>query len=138
MLRWWHLLGRVWKQMFRPSMRRQRFEMELQVRPPSTDAQWMSLYDVTDREFASRVVAFIERESQWPEGKLLPGDSLHVIFHGKADEDMPFARFRADIRRAFGVNLSYAAVCESLDPEFTLGALIRLIWTASRESKQMR
>ena len=119
--------------MFEPSRERQAFEAELKSRPAATDSQWMSVYEAVGEEFTRHMVAIIEHEAGWPEGKLLPDDSLHALFHGSADEDMPFARFRADVRHAYGVDLSFREIVSLLDLDYqTLDGLIRLIGRMSR------
>jgi hypothetical protein len=131
MLHFVRQFANAWKQMHLPSTERRCFEKCLQVRPASTDAQWISVYEMANREFVRRVLALVEQEAQWPVNKLVPNDPLRVLFHGKSDEDLPFARFKVDIRREFGVDLSCDHLFQSLEvPDQTLGSLITLIWTA--------
>jgi hypothetical protein len=118
--------------MFRPSEKRKFFEGELESRSTSTDEQWKVAYETFGRDRVRELIALVEESAEWPPNKLLPTDSIDLLFHGKAREDMPFGRFRADIRRQYGIRISYPDICQSLNgDQCTLYGLIALILNSS-------
>ena len=134
-----HLLDfiRAWKGLFQPSQERLAFEAELESRSEMSVALWEPLYQAVGRDVTIQIVEFIEKEARWPKGKLQPQDSLDVVFHGQSAEDMPFGRFRADVRRAYGVNLSYRELCSLIPPPHrTVEALVRVVGKMRERKKR--
>jgi len=123
-----------WHQMFQPSEERKYFERELLMRPPSTDEQWTCVYKECGRDRTRRIVRSLEQASNWPPDRLLPTDSLDFLFHGAANEEMPFGLFRSDVRREFGIRVTMEDIATKLSQnQRTLHGLIRLIVTLSRK-----
>lgn len=136
----WHPASLVqsWRNMFRPSPERLRFMDELLSRDDCEDHEWRSAFQrQSDTADAKRIASYIEASCAWPHKKLRPSDQLGVLFHGTSDEDMPFGRFRADVRRAFGVPLVYSELEALPRNQQTLAGMIRFI-LAKRQNTSKR
>lgn len=124
--------------MHRPSLDRVAFEAELQARPDFRHLEWEAVACKLGKSDVNALVTLVEDAADWPPGKLLPNDPIRILFHGKADEDMPFGRFRTDVRNRFGIVIqSYQDVVSSLpENRQTIQGLIELILDRQQRAKE--
>ncbi len=100
--------------MFEPSEERTSFLDELNNRSETEIDDW----DIdVETSVVKSVVGMIETAAEWPRSKILPTDSLAVMFHGPAESDMAFSRFTSLFFEEFGVRISIGEIQQCFNIE---------------------